>query len=182
MVVESLDSKPNDEVKMQEPSLGVDQVLASEDNRVNPSDIREDNAVVDRKKNQRRSKESHEEVLDREHLADLAFRGTLNLLNRPPDSPSRYYAVRVGRVPGVYDTWEEAERQVNGFRGNEHARFDNKQDAVRYMRQKFANIPNIPMPTKASDQHSAESKGSDVEDLFGDDDSNNQRERAKVCY
>jgi hypothetical protein len=108
-------------------------------------------------------------------------------MNRPPESPSRYNTVIVGRVPGVYDTWEEAERQVNGFRGNEHARFDNKQDAVRYMRQKFANVPNIPMPTKASDQHSAESKGSDVEDFFGDgdgdsyggDDSNNQRERAK---
>lgn len=24
----------------------------------------------------------------------------------------RFYAVRVGRVPGVYDTWEETERQV----------------------------------------------------------------------
>jgi hypothetical protein len=165
----------------------VDQVLTSEGNRVkvynrlsNPSDIREDNAVVDRKKHQRRSKESHEEVLDREHLADLALRGPMNLVNRPPDSPNRYYAVRVDRVPGVYDIWEEAERQVTGFRGNEHARFDNKQDAVRYMRQKFANTSNIPLPTKASDQHSAESKASDVEDFFGDgdsyggEDSNNQ--------
>ena len=58
MVIESLDSKPYDEVKIQEPSsLGVGQVLTSEGNRVketnrlsNPSDIREDNAVGDRKR------------------------------------------------------------------------------------------------------------------------------------
>ncbi len=95
----------------------------------------------------------------------------------------------MGKVPGVYDTWEEAERQATGFRGNEHARFDNKQDADKYMRQKYANIPNILITTKASDQTSAESKGSDREDFFGDgdgdgdsyggEDSNNQRERAK---
>ncbi len=50
---------------------------------------------------------------------------------------------------------------MTGFHGNEHAGFDNKLDVVRYMRQKFASVPNIPMNTKASDQHSAESKGSD---------------------
>lgn len=94
-------------------------------------------------------------MLDRKHLADLAFRGKKKLLNRPPNRPGRYYAIRVGRVPGVYDTWEEAGRQVTGFHGNEHARFDYRDDAVRYIREKHANIL---MHTKVSDQHTAESK------------------------
>ncbi len=28
----------------------------------------------------------------------------------------KWYAVRIGRQPGVYDTWEEAERQVSRLR------------------------------------------------------------------
>lgn len=29
------------------------------------------------------------------------------------------YAVKVGRVPGVYATWAECSKQVTGFRGAE---------------------------------------------------------------
>ena len=95
------------------------------------------NIINDRQKYQRRSNERRADTIDTEHLADLAFRGTKNLVNRPVDSPSRYYAVRVGRVPGVYDTWDEAEAQVRGYRGNEHARFNLKDDAIRWLSEKL---------------------------------------------
>jgi len=29
----------------------------------------------------------------------------------------KFYAVRVGREPGVYDTWDECKEQTNGFKG-----------------------------------------------------------------
>jgi ribonuclease HI len=37
---------------------------------------------------------------------------------RKRDSP-KYYAVRLGRKPGVYHTYEEVEDQVKGFAGAE---------------------------------------------------------------
>ncbi|KAG8927973.1 hypothetical protein FRC01_006643 [Tulasnella sp. 417] len=43
---------------------------------------------------------------------------------------ARYYAVRVGRVPGVYKTWEEANAQVNGYSGAEHRAFPSLTAAV----------------------------------------------------
>lgn len=30
---------------------------------------------------------------------------------------ARYYAVRAGRIPGVYTTWEECQQMINGFAG-----------------------------------------------------------------
>ena len=31
----------------------------------------------------------------------------------------KFYAVRVGKVPGVYQTWSQAKEQVEGFSGAE---------------------------------------------------------------
>jgi len=44
-------------------------------------------------------------------------------------APKRYYAVAAGRNPGIYTTWNEAEKQVNGFSGARHRKFSNKQEA-----------------------------------------------------
>ncbi|KAG9041562.1 hypothetical protein FS837_012083 [Tulasnella sp. UAMH 9824] len=48
----------------------------------------------------------------------------------------RFYAVKLGRVPGVYRTWAEASAQTNGFRGSVHCSFSNLNDAVE-----FSGIP-----------------------------------------
>ncbi|WVR08357.1 hypothetical protein IAU60_005412 [Kwoniella sp. DSM 27419] len=42
---------------------------------------------------------------------------------------AKFYAVRVGRRPGVYTTWSEAEKQVIGFPGAVHKSFPNYQAA-----------------------------------------------------
>ena len=39
------------------------------------------------------------------------------------------YAVFVGRVPGVYDHWPDAQAQVNGYSGASHRGFDNRAQA-----------------------------------------------------
>lgn len=36
----------------------------------------------------------------------------------------RYYVVFIGRNPGVYETWDEAKAQVDGFPGNKHKRYN----------------------------------------------------------
>lgn len=44
-----------------------------------------------------------------------------------------YWVVYVGRKPGIYTTWEEAEEQINGYRHSKHERFklfDEAQEAL----------------------------------------------------
>lgn len=45
-----------------------------------------------------------------------------------------YYAVRKGRVPGIYTKWREAERQIYLFSGAEFKKFDTREKAEAYMR------------------------------------------------
>ena len=50
-----------------------------------------------------------------------------------------YYAVYVGRVPGVYDHWPDAQAQVDKYPGASHRGFDSKAEAessyLRWMRR-----------------------------------------------
>jgi hypothetical protein len=45
----------------------------------------------------------------------------------------KYYGVARGRNPGVHSTWEEAKRQVNGFRNAKHKSFKTKAEARAYV-------------------------------------------------
>ena len=45
----------------------------------------------------------------------------------------KFYAVKNGRVPGVYRTWDEAKKQVDGFSGAEYKSFKNITDATDYL-------------------------------------------------
>ena len=42
----------------------------------------------------------------------------------------KYYAVRQGRVPGVYTTWADCEKQVKGFGGAIYKSFPTEQKLV----------------------------------------------------
>jgi viroplasmin and RNaseH domain-containing protein len=48
-------------------------------------------------------------------------------------SKNNFYAVKVGKVPGVYTTWAECEAQIKGFRGADHHAFKTNEEAMRYM-------------------------------------------------
>ena len=50
-----------------------------------------------------------------------------------------YYAVAHGRVPGVYTDWGMAERQVNGYSGAVHKKFQDRSRAERFVRDNRAN-------------------------------------------
>ena len=45
----------------------------------------------------------------------------------------KYYAVRKGRVPGIYESWDECKEQTEGFSNAEHKSFLNLNDAKNYM-------------------------------------------------
>jgi len=45
---------------------------------------------------------------------------------------ANYYAVKEGIIPGVYNTWEECEKQIKGFSGAKHKKFTNYDDALEF--------------------------------------------------
>ncbi|CAF3929400.1 unnamed protein product [Rotaria sp. Silwood2] len=44
-----------------------------------------------------------------------------------------YYVVRQGRKPGIYNTWNECNEQINRFSGAEYRKFDKHSDAQDYL-------------------------------------------------
>lgn len=44
-----------------------------------------------------------------------------------------YYAVRKGRCPGVYDTWDACKGNVQGYKGAEFKKFTDKASAEEYL-------------------------------------------------
>eukprot|EP00850_Spirogloea_muscicola_P017933 SM000159S01764 [mRNA] locus=s159:81401:84108:+ [translate_table: standard] len=45
----------------------------------------------------------------------------------------KFYAVRAGRQPGIYDSWEACERQVRGFAGTQFKSFASRADAEAFV-------------------------------------------------
>ena len=45
----------------------------------------------------------------------------------------KFYAVRKGRVPGIYESWEECKRQTTGFSGAEFKSFLIKEEAQAFI-------------------------------------------------
>ena len=50
----------------------------------------------------------------------------------------KYYAVRFGRTPGVYCTWDECKKQTEGFSGAEFKSFSSLEQAEQYLSSKNA--------------------------------------------
>lgn len=45
----------------------------------------------------------------------------------------KFYAVRVGRISGIYGTWDECQKQVNGVSGAEYKSFSTLAEAEQYL-------------------------------------------------
>lgn len=46
---------------------------------------------------------------------------------------AKYYAVRIGKVPGIYLTWEECRKQVNGYPGAVYKSFPTEEEAENFL-------------------------------------------------
>lgn len=44
-----------------------------------------------------------------------------------------FYAVRFGKCPGIYDTWDKCKTQVIGFKGAIYKKFSNKDRAIEFV-------------------------------------------------
>lgn len=47
---------------------------------------------------------------------------------------NKYYAVKVGKEPGIYKTWDFCKEQVEGYSGAEYKSFKTKAEAEAYLR------------------------------------------------
>jgi len=45
----------------------------------------------------------------------------------------KYYAVRNGRVIGIYDNWEKCKEQIHGWKGAEYKSFSSKESALSWL-------------------------------------------------
>jgi hypothetical protein len=50
-------------------------------------------------------------------------------------STTKYYAVKVGRRPGIYTNWKETCEQVLGFPANQHKSFNTLLEAQSYLEE-----------------------------------------------
>ena len=71
----------------------------------------------------------------------------MNLLNSSfrIQMAKNWYVVYKGRVPGVYEHWEDVHKQVNGFKGNCQKGYATKAEAEAHWRR--SNAMGFPVAT-----------------------------------
>lgn len=47
----------------------------------------------------------------------------------------KYYAVRIGRNPGIYNTWEECKEEVIAYKGAAYKKFNSYEEALDFMKE-----------------------------------------------
>lgn len=61
-----------------------------------------------------------------------------------------FYAVKVGRSAGVYEKWEECQKQTTGYSGAVYKSFKNKEDALKFVEE------DAPKKSKSTETEKAE--------------------------
>jgi ribonuclease HI len=62
----------------------------------------------------------------------------------------QYYAVRNGRKPGIYRTWEECKAQVDGYANAQYKGFASLEEAEAYMGYVKTNLPTASEPSSGN--------------------------------
>lgn len=52
-----------------------------------------------------------------------------------------YYAVKKGKKPGIYESWEECKAQVHGYKGAEFKKFPDRAMAISYIKEGNDSAP-----------------------------------------
>ncbi|USS88852.1 ribonuclease H family protein [Fructilactobacillus cliffordii] len=66
----------------------------------------------------------------------------------------KYYAVKKGRKPGIYQTWSEAKAQVEGFSGAQYQSFSTQMAAQQFLKQATSRSTKQPAEPTHSSLHS----------------------------
>ena len=62
----------------------------------------------------------------------------------------KYYAVKAGRTPGIYETWTDCEKQVKGFGGAIYKSFPTKAEAQAFISDEGMSIGDYLSSSKVS--------------------------------
>ena len=65
----------------------------------------------------------------------------------------KFYAVRKGMAPGIYENWDDAKAQVNGFAGAEYKGFMTRSEAENYMGEALAGIDASDLKSEDISEH-----------------------------
>lgn len=52
----------------------------------------------------------------------------------------KVYAVRTGRKPGIYETWDECKSMVHGYKGAEYKSFSDRKEAERFLHKESEEV------------------------------------------
>ncbi len=66
---------------------------------------------------------------------------------------NKFYAVKVGRTPGIYSTWSDCQKQINGYSGAIYKSFPSAGEAAVFLGWNTAEYPH----SKNNDNGAAES-------------------------
>lgn len=67
---------------------------------------------------------------------------SINHIRQNMDKQKYYYAVRKGRVTGVYDNPEEARKQTDGFSRYDMKKFESSEEAWEYVHKPYPEPEN----------------------------------------
>ena len=45
----------------------------------------------------------------------------------------KFYAVKVGKIPGIYETWPDCQNQINGYSGAVYKGFATREEASAFI-------------------------------------------------
>ena len=62
----------------------------------------------------------------------------------------KFYAVKAGRTPGIYETWSDCEKQVKGFGGAIYKSFPTKSEAQAFIGDEGVSIGDYLASSKTS--------------------------------
>lgn len=62
-----------------------------------------------------------------------------------------HYAIAKGRIPGVYATWNEAKKQIDGFKYAKYRKFETAEEAHAFVKEHSAPPPSIVKQLAASE-------------------------------
>lgn len=81
---------------------------------------------------------------------DIKSKGILLVDNKPKDETKRvkdefnlkdlFYAVRVGRQPGIYKTWRECQEQIMRFPNQQFKKFETRKEAEDFIKNDTINV------------------------------------------
>ena len=60
----------------------------------------------------------------------------------------KFYAVKAGRTPGIYESWSDCEKQVKGFGGAIYKSFSTKAEAQAFIGDEGMSIGDYLTSTK----------------------------------